>query len=380
VTDVAELLFLLHGARGRVSTVRATVRMWRHLRRRGEAFQRAGWSASGPSGASEVFEEIVRLWLAPPDRAREEREGPGGPCFSVRRGSDWWRYDDVNGAMSNEGAPDSHSGIGDELDWLLDPAPVIGFLEFDKIVRAQRAGRPVMRVRAVPRTTSARDDAPLMRLGAVGADELLLEVDAERGALLRIESRFEREPIALSEVVEIAFDEVFDEETFVFTPPAGEAIRSIADLVPVRHDLTIEQAVARAPFTVWIAERVPAGWAAQIGFAAEQDRPPLAPEVHLHYRAPDGMRGFSIAESPANHPGEHDEYEHAAANPWRSIDRDQRRMQVREPAESWQPAQVRLELDGTRILINSTDLDADALLDVAGGLVRAPAEPPELGA
>jgi hypothetical protein len=55
-------------------------------------------------------------------------------------------------------------------------------------------------------------------------------------------------------------------------------------------------------------------------------------------------------------------------------------VQAREPAESWQPAQVRLELDGTRILIHSADLGADALVEVALGLVRAPSEPPELGA
>jgi hypothetical protein len=266
----------------------------------------------------EAIEELVRLWLAPPDRAREEREGSQGASVGVRRGAHWWRYDEVNGAMSNQGAPDSG-----------------------------------------------------------GADELLLDVDAERGTLLRIESRFEREPIVLSEVVEIPFDEAFDEDTFVFTPPAGEAVRSIVDLLPVRRDLTIEQAVALAPFTVWIPARLRADWQTQIGFAAEQDRPSMAPQVHLHYRAPDGTHGLSVAESPAGHPGEHSDYEHAQPNRWRTIDRNQRRMQVREPAESWQPAQVRLELDGTRILIHSTDLGADALADVAVGLVRAPSEPPK---
>ena len=377
--DVAELLVLLHGARGRISTVRATVRIWRHIGRHDEAVQRAGWTSYASSGtpASEALEELVRVWFAPPDRAREEREGSQDASVGVRRGPHWWRYDDVNGALSNEGAPDSQSGIGDELDWLLDPAPVIGLLEFDKIVRAQRAGRPVMRVRAVPRTPAAGNDGPLMRLGAVGADELLLDVDAERGALLRIESRFEREPIALSEVVEIAFDEAFDEGTFVFTPPPGQVVRSILDLLPVRHDLTIEQAVALAPFTVWIPARLPADWETQIGFAAEQDRPSMAPQVHLHCRAPDGTQGLRVAESPADHPGEHSDDDHARANPWRTIDRDRRRMQLREPDESWLPAQVRLELDGTRILIQSADLEADALADVAAGLVRAPSEPPE---
>ncbi len=105
----------------------------------------------------------------------------------------------------------------------------------------------------------------------------------------------------------------------------------------------------------------------------------MAPQVHLHYRAPDGTHGLSVAESPADHPGEHGDCGHVRAHPWRTID-GPRRMQLREPAGSWQPAQVRLALDGTRILIHSTDLGADALADVAVGLVRAPSEPPKLGA
>jgi hypothetical protein len=147
-------------------------------------------------------------------------------------------------------------------------------------------------------------------------------------------------------VVEIAFDEVFGDDTFVFTPPPGVTVRSILDDLPVRPDLTIEQAVVLAPFTVWIPARAPAGWEAQIGFATEQDRPPMPPQLHLHYRAPSGTEGFSLAESPADHPGEQGGYEHAQT--------------------------VRLELDGTRIVIHSTSLGADALEEVAAGLVRAP--------
>jgi hypothetical protein len=63
----------------------------------------------------------------------------------------------------------------------------------------------------------------------------------------------------------------------------------------------------------------------------------------------------------------------------REVERDGRRMQVREPAESWQPAQLRMELDGTRIDMHSNDVGAAALADLAAGLVRAPTEPPDLG-
>jgi hypothetical protein len=53
-------------------------------------------------------------------------------------------------------------------------------------------------------------------------------------------------------------------------------------------------------------------------------------------------------------------------------------MLVRELAEDWQPAQVHLELEGTRILIHSSDLDGDWLAGLAAALVPAPTAPPDL--
>jgi hypothetical protein len=280
--------------------------------------------------------------------------------------------------MSNEGEPEVRSGIGEEFAWLLDPAGLIGSLDFGEFSPGRRAGRNTLRMRAVPRVPAAGDHTPLFRLGVTGAEELWLEVDAERGTLLRIEARFQHQPFAICEVLEIAFDEQFDEDTFVFTPPPGEEIRSFAEQFPVRRDLTIEQAVALAPFTVWIPARMPAGWESEIGFAAEQDRPPMAPHVFLHYRAPDGTHALHIAESPVA--GPRDDEAEGPGGPWRETERNQRHIAFREPAESWHSAQARVDLDGTRILIHSDDLTADALTDLAAGLVRAPSEPPRFNA
>jgi len=385
MTDLGDLLVLLHGARGRVSTVRAVLRTWRDIRVGGDAMarlvERGDVVAYGPGDARESrsFESLVRVWLSPPDCAREEREDPGGSSFGVRRGGMWWRYDPYNGAMSNEDQPDTGSGIGQELGWLLDPAALIGLLDFGAISAGERAGRPTVRVHARPRAAAeGHEDAALWRFGAMGADELHLDVDAERGMLLRTEARFEGRPFAVSEILEVAFDEQFPGDTFVFTPPPGEEVRSVAEQFPVRRNLTIEQAVALAPFTVWIPARLPGGWETEIGFAAEQDRPPTAAHVFLHYSAPDGTHALRIAEAPAD--GPRDIEAEGPGGPWREIDRNHRPMQIREPAESWQAAQARLDLDGTRILIHSSDLAADALADLAAGLVRAPSVPPKLGA
>ena len=381
MTDLGDLLVLLHGARDRISTIRVVLRTWRHVRLSHEAMARSGGFVTyGPAEqpAGESVECRVRLWLAPPDRAREEREDPSGAWFGVRRGALWWQYDPHNGALSNQDQPEVGSGIGEEFGWLVDPAAPIGLLDFGQINPGRRAGRATLHVRAVPRVLAAGDEASLLRLGAIGADDLQLEIDAERGTLLRIEARIEGQPFAISEVEEIGFDEQFAEDTFTFAPPPGEEVRSIATQFLVRRDLTIEQAVALAPFTVWIPARLPAGWESEIGFAAAQDRPPMAPHVFLHFRTPDGMHGVRISESPADVP--RDVEAEGPGGPWRDADRNQRRIQTRGPAEPGQPAQARVDLDGTRILIQSTDLATDALADLAAGLVQAPAEPPTLGA
>lgn len=380
MSELGDLLVLMHGASARITTVRATVRTWRHLRRSREAMESlpgATIYAVGEGPEAESTESVVRLWLAPPDREREEREDPDGSSLSVQRGRVWWRYDPVNGALSNEHDPETGQGsIGSEFPWLLDPAPAIGLLDYLEIAPGRRAGRPVLRVRAVPR---ARDGFGLGQLGLDAADELLLDVDSERGALLRVECRYAGEPFSIAEVEQIAFDEDFAEETFTFTPPPGEEIRSTAADSGVWRGITIERAVALAPFTVWIPARLPAEWETKIGFGAEQERPPMAPHVYFHHRARDGTHGVMVSQSPAGHPAA-EEYEPAGANPWRDIERGGRPMQVRDPAEDWQPAQLRMELDGTRIGMHSNDLGAGALADLAAGLVRAPAEPPDLGA
>ena len=180
MSDLGELLVLLHGARRRVATVRAIVRNWRHQQRMREAMQRTERAGSvtlfgpavGPEGVA--VENVLRVWLAPPDRAREEREGADGEGFDVRRGSSWWRYDCDNGAMAGEDEDERGGGgdIGGELWWLLDAAPLIGLLDFDTITAGRQAGRSTLRVRAVPREPAGGADMPLLRLGAGGADEL----------------------------------------------------------------------------------------------------------------------------------------------------------------------------------------------------------------
>ncbi len=57
----------------------------------------------------EVVESLIRVWIAPPDRLREERETSDLDWFGVRRGELWWQYDSHEGAVSNEDEPEAPS-------------------------------------------------------------------------------------------------------------------------------------------------------------------------------------------------------------------------------------------------------------------------------
>ena len=144
-----------------------------------------------------------------------------------------------------------------------------------------------------------------LALRHLGADELVLDVDAERGALLRIESRHDGQPLLISEVTEIAFDETFKDDVFEFTPPPGDEVRSISDQVSIQRDLTIEQAVAHLSPSV-----DPGADARGMGDAdrvRSRERPP--PDGTACTPAlPHGGRHACHQhrpESPAHHPGEH---------------------------------------------------------------------------
>ena len=79
-----------------------------------------------------------------------------------------------------------------------------------------------MRARATPRPIDPEDDrsSELHPLG-LGADEYELEVDADRGMLLRVEARFEGQAFSIVEATEVHFDPAFDTETFRFVAPEG---------------------------------------------------------------------------------------------------------------------------------------------------------------
>jgi outer membrane lipoprotein-sorting protein len=373
--ELGEALRLMHGARGRFRTVRATIRerhdrelgsrAWKRFRASAERWGDDFYDAANERAEDlpRVTEETVRLWVVPPDRVRQETQGDArGAEIGVRDGRRWWHYDPEDGLMSNEDDLSVGSGIAEQRSVLLDPAGLLGALSFEPRGRTMVAGREVIVLRATPRA-GVDDDFHLHQL-ALGADEYEFAVDVERGILLRAASLIEGEEFAVQEILDVAFDEEFSPDTFMLTAPPGEVARGVWE--PEAHDVTIEEAARLAPFSVWFPARVPAEWRVEVGYfpGDEQHHEPGAVVIHLS-RA-DALHRITIEQQASGLRDPEDPYE----DPYeRSVEQDWRGETVKILEREHGPNKVRLEREGTRISLVS-DLGADSLLDLARSLER----------
>ena len=135
----------------------------------------------------------------------------------VNDGEKAWIYTRESGAIEHE-TPILSPTTGQ----LFDPAVLLPALELEPRGDGVVAGRAARLVLARARTPCS---APVDLVPA-GCDEVQLVVDAEVGIVLRIESRFEREPVRIVEVQAIEFDKPFGDDRFRFEPPEGEEPRT----------------------------------------------------------------------------------------------------------------------------------------------------------
>jgi outer membrane lipoprotein-sorting protein len=388
MTDVVELFELLHGAEESFRTVRATIRVWRDEEKQQLVFERyfEQMQASGGGGmtvmvgftesdepAPTTTEEVVRLWFEKPSRQREEVEGPS-PRVSVRDGKKSWSYMPNWGAIEHEAAEDAGGGEG---SFLFSPARLLPGVELEPLDETQFAGRQAIRVRARPRDGRQHE----LDFGhAPGADEYELLVDAERGVLLRVGAYLDGEEFATTEVREIAFDEELDPQIFRFEPPEGETTLRPEEVFPAaEHDVTIEDAAARASFPVWIPAELPraerrgrfrSAWDVDVLYQPGSEKPQMPEMVMIHYHH-DNLGSIGVNERKS-------EGELVAKASWEPVEVAGERILVWEPPRRTipVPTHVRLQREGTDVEINSAELDRDQLIAVARSLVRAPTAPP----
>jgi outer membrane lipoprotein-sorting protein len=346
VSKLGTVLELMHDAPNRWSTIRATVREWR---------------------AVPASETRTRIWIDEAGRVREERDvvkGAGESSIGVLDGDRWWLYSPGRGAISNDGDAHQGAGIGDRLAVLFDPSRLIPSFDFDLLGRCTHRRRPAIRVRAKPRETSWQAVVEL----DPWAEHHELLVDVERGVLVRAAAFVGDEELAVLEVLEISFDEVFEDDTFVFVPPPGETVRSVQDAAG--RMLSLEEAVREAPFPVWVPSRVPRGFTVHISLGPAGERPPT---LMLDYVPDDAVHRLSIRETPTGELGQI-----SWADP-RTVEHEGEEFLVvtADDRRPWLPTHVFAERAGTSIEITS-DLELETLLGIAASLAPARAEPPRL--
>jgi outer membrane lipoprotein-sorting protein len=389
MAELADLLELLYGARGRVRTARGVVCYRQSMSRMHEAHRREmervnrgrGGRAStmqiafaSKAGAAEelpdLYEERQRFWWEPPDKLREETEAtrPRRNHTTVLNGELWWTYSPEWGATSNVDLDEAErvnhgAGGGERFKPLLDPSPLIPLLDFGAISEA--GGR--LRVRARP-----RDDLeapPNWHLhGVGGADEVELEIERDTGIVRRMRATLNGEELWLSELEAIVLNEEFPDDTFVFVPPPGEEV--LPPETTQRRHYTLEEAAAEAPFPVFLIPELPEGdWRLLVNYHAPRRRPLMPAHVWLIYTRPDARATISLAQRPAGGGGFG--WSGYGPPPLEVVKRDDITYTIsRADPEQGRQHTVAFERDGTSLQLQSSEVDVETLLALAVSLEK----------
>lgn len=202
MNELLRALRLAQTSTRRFRTLRATILDWADLGLIARANDLRHLS-------DEVQENTLTLRLIldmPPKHALWRDDEPcrapieDGNRVFARDVSSWWRLDKESGELTRQG-----EFTGDFFFHLVD-ARWIRRPGFSLRGRTQQHGRDAFALTA-PGHAGGFSIQP-------GADRCEYAIDAERGVLLRAESRFRRETLAVEEMLEVAFDEELPVELF----------------------------------------------------------------------------------------------------------------------------------------------------------------------
>lgn len=228
MSDLGDLLELIHCAHAKLSTLEAEYRDWMKPRpslrvsiERSELGEpQIRWRGGGPFMRTVAASR--RIWLHAPDRVRVEvMYGRQLVRIGVRDGADWLRWHRVAGVMSGNlsDVVGGRSVIAPALVFppLIQPAQLLAALRFEPVGKGTRAGREVLAARARARHSS------------VAAQTLSheFEFDAEHGTILRRATFEEGEPVSVTEAVAVRYNDPIEPKRFELVPPDGLSARPV---------------------------------------------------------------------------------------------------------------------------------------------------------
>jgi len=305
---------------------------------------------------------VTRAWIdRQADRARVETDGPHDGRLMIRAGRLWWSYTPQSGSISNESQPEVGGGNGGDFDWVLEPSALLPDFDFRPTGRIEIARRPAVTAVATPRLENPRR-RPGLHLGH-GADDVLLAVDAERGVVLRAESRISGEPFSLFEIEEVAFDQDLPDERFRFVSPDGSQVHSSRDTFSRPEPMSVEEAAQRASFTVLVPTRLPQGWTLHANYTPPCSRPARPESVTVH-AVDDARRESRIRINQSAAPlGD--------GLDWEIVEHSGRRISIFVNHAPGSAFEGKLDVRGTYVRA-SGNLDRGAFLDILASLAPGP--------
>lgn len=228
MSDLGDLLELIHGAHSRLVTLEAEYRDWMRPRpsldlavERSELGEpQIRWQGGGPFPRTAAAAR--RIWLRAPDRVRVEvMNGRQLVRIGVRDGSGWLRWDRVDGVESGSLSDvlDGRAGMAPPLLFppLLEPAQLLAPLLFEPVGKTTRAGREVLAARARARYPSLTAE----RLSYE------FEFDAGHGTVLRRATLERGEPVSVTEAVIVRYNNSIEPKRFELVPPVGLSPRPV---------------------------------------------------------------------------------------------------------------------------------------------------------
>lgn len=241
MSELGDVLELLHGAAGRVRTLTATLLVWydeeRGMRAAEAAQQRAGdgpvavlyHAGRGAPPPPRRYEQQTLVHYHHPGRYRLHRQATTHvhrthDVLQVCDGEREWTY------VAAERKAYVQAAGQQELLRLLDPSWLVAACVLSVAGRSAYEGRLAVELDGRP-----RPDPEALHVGHHmdwGAEGLRAVLDAKTGLLLSLTSRFDGEPYKVERLTDVLVNQPVDDELFRFTPPQGVRVD---DLLAGQH-------------------------------------------------------------------------------------------------------------------------------------------------